>query len=315
VNVLEAESPALDRATSGGRSKWNKEAWFGLLFASPVIAGFLIFVLGPMIASLVFSFTDYNVISRMNFVGASNYTNLFDGTDPFFYKSLLVTAYYVILSVPLQIVFAFVLALLLNHNIRAKALFRTIFYLPTIVPVVASSMLWLWLFDPDLGLLNQILKAVGIPGLQWIYSERLAVPSLVLMSLWTVGGTMVIFLAGLQGIPKHLYEAVEVDGGKHWHKLIFITVPMMTPTIFFNLVMGFIGSFQVFGQAYIMTQGGPNNATLFYSYYLYREAFENSRMGSASAIAWVLFIIILSLTLLVFKSSALWVYNESEERR
>lgn len=298
-----------------GRKLWNKEARVGLLFASPVIAGFIIFVLGPMIASFTFSLSEYNVITPLKFIGFGNYANLFDGTDPLFYKSLGVTAYYVILSVPLQILLAFMVALLLNHPIRGKAFFRTIFYMPTIVPAVASSMIWLWLFDPDLGLLNQLLKVFGIPGLQWIYSENLAVPSLVLMSLWTIGGTMVIFLAGLQGIPKHLYESVEVDGGNWLHKLFFITIPLMTPTIFFNLVMGFIGSFQVFGQAYIMTQGGPNNATLFYSYYLYREAFEFSGMGSASAIAWVMFLIILVLTMMVFKTSALWVYSESEGKR
>ncbi|MCK9859519.1 sugar ABC transporter permease [Paenibacillus sp. ATY16] len=298
-----------------GRKLWNKEARAGILFASPVIAGFLIFVLGPMIASFIFSLSEYNVITPLKFTGFSNYSDLFDGKDPLFYKSLGVTGYYVILSVPLQILLAFMVALLLNQPIKGKAFFRTVFYMPTIVPAVASSMIWLWLFDPDLGLLNQLLKVFGLPGLQWIYSENLAVPSLVLMSLWTIGGTMVIFLAGLQGIPKHLYESVEVDGGGPFHKLFSITIPLMTPTIFFNLVMGFIGSFQVFGQAYIMTQGGPNNATLFYSYYLYREAFEFSSMGSASAIAWILFLVILALTLTVFKTSALWVYSESEGKR
>jgi multiple sugar transport system permease protein len=292
--------------------KRNREAWYGYLFASPVILGFLIFVLGPIIFSLIISFTDYNIISSMEFVGLDNYRNLFDGTDPFFYKSFSVTAYYVFLSVPLQILVAFMLAVLLNQNVRWRAIFRTIFYLPTIVPVVASSFIFMWLFNPDLGLLNTFLNAIGLPKLDWIYSESQAVPSLVLMSLWTVGGPMVIFLAGLQGIPKHLYEAIDVDGGKAHHKMFYITIPMMTPTIFFNAVMGFIGSFQVFSQAYIMTEGGPNNATLFYSYYIYREAFQFMRMGSAAAISWILFFVILALTLLIFKSSAFWVYQESE---
>jgi multiple sugar transport system permease protein len=312
--LTEVKLSSTVRAGSIQRAR-NKEAVWGYLFALPVIAGFLIFTLGPMVASLIFSFTNYNIISQMEPVGLKNYTHLFDGTDTFFYKSLLVTAYYVILSVPLQILFSFILALLLNNNVKGKAIFRTIFYLPTIVPVVASSMLWMWLFDPDLGLLNQLLQSIGLPGSQWIYSERLAVPSLVLMSLWTIGGTMIIFLAGLQGIPRHLYEAVDVDGGRWWHKLGYVTIPMMTPTIFFNLVMGFIGGLQVFSQAYIMTDGGPNNATLFYSYYLYREAFESLNMGSASAIAWVLFVIILALTLLIFKSSTVWVYSESEGKQ
>ncbi|MBB6733820.1 carbohydrate ABC transporter permease [Cohnella zeiphila] len=303
-----------DRRAKPGK-KWRrarKEALFGFLFASPVILGYLIFVFGPLAFSLGISFTDYNILSKMSFVGLANYRSLFDGTNPFFYKSLLVTSYYVVLSVPLQVVFAFAVALLLNRSIRGKAVFRTIFFLPTMVPVVASSVIWLWLFNPDLGLLNQVLKFLHLPQSQWIFSERMAVPSLVLMSLWTVGGTMVIFLAGLQGIPKHLYEAVDVDGGTARHKLFRITVPMMTPTLFFNTVMGFIGSFQVFGQAYIMTGGGPNNATLFYSFFTYREAFESMRMGSASAISWILFVIILLLTLLIFKSSSLWVYYESE---
>ncbi len=311
--MIEVATPMVKPSSSSFKTRRKNEAFYGYLFASPVILGFLIFVLGPMIASFIYSFTDYNVISKMNFIGTRNYQNLFNGTDPFFYKSLGVTAYYVLLSVPLQIVCSFLMALLLNQNIKGKSIFRTIFYLPTIVPVVASSVLFLWLLNPDIGLFNQILEFLGLPKSQWIYSEKMAVPSLVLMSLWSIGGITVIFLAGLQGVPRHLYEAVEVDGGKGWHRLLYVTIPLMTPTIFFNTVMGLIGGFQIFGQAYIMTQGGPNNATLFYSFYLYREAFDNFRMGSASAIAWVLFVIILILTLLVFKSSNLWVYSENEE--
>ncbi len=292
----------------------KKEAIAGWLFAMPVVLGFIIFTLGPMLASLVLSFTDYRVLIQPKFVGFDNYTNLFSGLDPFFYKSLLVTSYYVVLSVPAQLIFAFSIALIMNRDIKFRALFRSIYYLPSIVPAVAISMIWLWLLNPDLGLVNSLLKSAGLPTSLWIFSEKTVIPSLVFMSLWTTGGTMVIFLAGLQGIPRHLYEAVEIDGGNSLQSFTHVTLPMMSPTIFFNLVMGFIGGFQSFTSAYIMTQGGPNNASLFYVFYLYREAFTFQKMGSASAIAWVLFVIISILTVLVFRSSNMWVYYEGEAK-
>lgn len=291
----------------------KKESFFGILFALPVILGFIIFVFTPLIVSLVLSVTDYNVVgAETNFVGFSNFKHFFDGTDIYFFKSLGVTAYYVLLSVPLQIIFAFFLALVLNTKIKGRSIFRTIFYLPTIVPAVASSIVWMMLFDPDTGILNAVLKAVGLPGSKWIYGENTVVPSLALMSLWTVGGTVVIFLAGLQNVPKELYESVEVDGGGWFRKLAAVTLPMVSPTIFFNLIMSFIGSFQVFSQAYIMTTGGPNNASLFYVYYMYREAFQYGNLGVASALGWILFLIILILTMFVFKTSAFWVFYEGE---
>ena len=252
--------------------KRKKEAFYGVLFAMPIILGFLIFVFAPLVISLVMSLTDYNVINaETHFIGWNNFKHLFDGTDLYFAKSLKVTAYYVLLSVPLQIVFSFCIALMLNSNIKGKSVFRTIFYLPTIVPAVASSIVWMMMFDPDTGFLNTLLKAAGLPASKWIYGESTAIPSLALMSLWTVGGTVVIFLAGLQNVPKELYEAVDVDGGGWFSKLKAVTIPMVSPTIFFNLVMSFISSFQVFSQAYIMTSGGPNNATLFYVYYMYKN--------------------------------------------
>lgn len=293
----------------------RNELLTGLIFAGPAILGFLIFTLGPMIASLVLSFTDYAIVNTPKFIGLSNYKRLFDGGDPFFYKSMSVTIYYVLLSVPAGIIFAFLISLLMNQEIKGRAIFRTIFYLPTIVPVVASSMIWMWILNPDLGLVNNVLRSLGLPTSQWIFDEASVIPSLVLMSLWTTGGTMVIFLAGLQGIPRQLYEAIDVDGGRGIHKLLYITVPMMTPTIFFNLIMGFINGFQTFSQAFVMTQGGPNNASLFYVYYLYREAFTFSKMGSACAIAWILFIVITIFTVFTFKSSSSWVYYEGEGQR
>ena len=291
----------------------KKEAFFGILFALPVMLGFLIFVLSPLVISLVLSVTDYNVMgAETHFVGLENFKHLFDGTDIYFYKSLGVTAYYVLLSVPLQIIFAFSIALVLNTNIKGRSVFRTIFYLPTIVPAVASSIVWMMMFDPDTGILNAALNALHLPVSRWIYDEKTVIPSLALMSLWTVGGTVVIFLAGLQNVPKELYESVEVDGGNWFHKLISVTLPMVSPTIFFNLIMSFIGSFQVFSQAYIMTSGGPNNSTLFYVYYMYKEAFQYGHLGNASALGWILFLIILVMTMLVFKSSAVWVFYEGE---
>lgn len=291
----------------------KKENFFGILFALPVMLGFVIFVFIPLVVSLGMSLTDYNVMgAETHFVGLDNFKHLFDGTDIYFKKSFGVTAYYVLLSVPLQIICAFALAMILNAPVKGRSIFRTIFYLPTIVPAVASSIVWMMLFDPDTGILNAILKAVGLPTSQWIYGDNSVIPSLALMSLWTIGGTVVIFLAGLQNVPKELYEAVEVDGGGWFAKLRAVTLPMVSPTIFFNLIMSFIGSFQVFNQAYIMTSGGPDNNSLFYVFYMYREAFQYGNIGVASALGWILFLIILVLTMLVFKSSALWVFYEGE---
>jgi len=293
--------------------RFNRELMYGLLFASPAIIGFILFTLGPMAASLALSFTDYEIVNKSRFVGWTNYARLFSGADPFFYKSLGVTTYYVLLSVPVMVVAAFLMAILLNQPIRGRALFRAIFYLPTIVPLVASSVIWMWMLNPDLGLVNSILRSLHLPTGTWIYGEASVVPSLAIMNVWTSGSMMVIFLAGLQGIPSHLYEAADVDGGTRLQKWIHVTIPLMTPTIFFNAVIGMINTFQVFAKAYIMTEGGPSNASLFYIYYLFREAFQFSRMGYASAIAWVLFIIIMVLTALTFRSSASWVHYEGKE--
>ena len=288
----------------------RSEKVVGYLFAFPAIAGFFIFTAGPMIASLFFSLTEYTGFSEVKFVGFSNFIRLFSGEDPYFYKALSVTTYYVILSVPTGLLFALLIAVALNTDIKGRSFFRTIFYLPSIVPVIATSSIFIWMFNPDFGLINFILERFGIPGLLWIYDRRTAIPSLALMHLWTIGGAVVIFLAGLNDIPRQYYDALEIDGGNSRHKFLYVTLPLLTPTIFFNLVMSLIGQFQAFTQAYVMTDGGPNNATLFYSLYLYREAFEYSRMGAASALAWVLFLIIGILSLFVFRSSSGWVHYE-----
>lgn len=296
------------------KSLYNSEAKWGIILALPAILGFFIWTLGPMVASFVLGFTDWNVVSAPNFIGLKNFRTMFID-DFIFRKSIYATVYYSIGSVISSVTFAFLIALLLNQKVRGLPVFRTIFYLPSITPAIASAMLWIWLFNPDFGLLNQILGRFGFPRLQWIYDEKQVIPSLIFMSIWGMGGTMVIFLAGLQGVPQELYEAVEIDGGNWWHRFRYVTVPMMTPTIFFNLVMAIIGTFQVFTSAYIMTGGGPNYASMFYVYYIYLTAFRYGQMGYACALAVILFFIILSFTLLVFKSSPYWVYYESARRR
>ncbi|MFC6155477.1 carbohydrate ABC transporter permease [Kribbella jiaozuonensis] len=284
------------------------ERRWGWLLAAPAILGFLIFTIGPMIASLFFSLTDWQIGAPAKFVGLGNYRQL--GHDPLFWKSLSVTTYYTLGVVPLTLVVGFVIAMLVNQGIRGRGFWRTVYYLPTLVPAVASSVLWIWIFNPDFGLLNSMLRQAGLPTSSWIYGEQSAVPSLILMSTWGFGNAMVIFLAGLQGVPRQLYEAVAIDGGGSWARFRHVTLPFMTPTIFYNLVTGTIGTFQVFNQAYIMTQGGPNNATEFYIYYLYTKAFTDSEIGYASALAWVLFVIVLVITVLLFRNARRWVYYE-----
>jgi multiple sugar transport system permease protein len=232
--------------------------------------------------------------------------------DPLFRQSLRVTLTYVAISVPLLMIVAFVVAMMLNQDIRGRSIFRTIYYLPVLVPVIANTILWLWLFNPEFGLLNAGLEQIGLPGSQWIYDSDTAIPSLALMGAWGFGNAAIIFLAGLQGVPTHLYDAVAVDGGGIWRKLRDVTIPMMTPTILFNLIMGMIGTFQAFSEAYVMTEGGPSNSTLLYVYYLYRTAFTESRMGYASALAWLLFAVIILVTVVIFRTARHWVYYESE---
>lgn len=297
-------------------SQWKNPMWrnrqiAGYLFAMPAILGFLVYVITPMILSFYYSLTDFSVFKEeISFLGFENYIRLFNGTDPFFYKSLKATLYFVILNVPVTIIFAFFLAMLLNQNIKGRALFRGIFYMPSIVPVVASCMIWQYLLNPDLGLANSILKAMGFSKQLWLYSEKTVIPTLVLTNLWNCGSTMVIFLAGLQNIPRHYYEAVEVDGGNRMHKLFYITIPMMTPVLFYNAIMCAISSFQAFDKAYILTEGGPNNASLFFSYLIYREAFANANMSVACALGWVLFLITGLCSILLFTTSGKWVYYE-----
>lgn len=285
----------------------------GILFSSPAILGFLIFILIPMVASLFMSFTNYSPTGAVpKFIGIENYADLFRNKDGFFYKSLGVTLYYIVLSTPVILISAILLALLLNSEIKLRAVFRVIFYMPSIVPVMATAMVWMWLFNPDIGFINSILRQLHLPTSMWLYSQTAVIPTIVLMSAWSSGGKMVIFLAGLQEIPRQYYEAMDLDGAGNLKKLFHITLPLLTPTIFFNLIMTIIDGFQIFTQAYILTKGGPNNSSLFYAYYLYRVAFNYSKMGNACAMAWVEFIIILAVTFILFRTSRHWVFYESE---
>ncbi|MCS7054693.1 MAG: sugar ABC transporter permease [Thermoflexales bacterium] len=286
----------------------------GYLFISPWIIGFILFTFLPVAASFVMSFFNWRLIQAPVFVGVENYVNMFTA-DPLFGQSLQVTLIYVVVAVPLQLAFALFLAMLLNQRVRLLPFFRTVFYLPAVVSGVAVAVLWQWLYHPDLGLINEMLRWFGIKGPAWLVSPQWALPAIIFMSLWTVGGTMITFLAALQGIPQHLYEAAELDGAGERAKFWHITLPMLSPVIFFNLVLGIIVGFQTFTQAYIMTKGGPLNATMFYALYLYLNAFNFLKMGYASALAWVLFLIILVITIAQLKLSRRWVYYEFEEAR
>jgi multiple sugar transport system permease protein len=290
----------------------RREALGGYLFILPWILGLLIFVAYPIIASLYYSFTNYQIVHAPEWVGTANYRRLIH--DDFFWQSMKVTTVYVVVSVPLGLVLSFLVALLMNQKVKGIGFWRTIFYLPNLVPLVAGTMLWLWIFNPEYGLINAMLEQVGVEGPLWLRSQKWALPSLILMNLWGVGGATLIYLAGLQGIPSDLYDAVALDGGGAWAKFRTITIPQMSPVIFYNLILGLIGGFQVFAQPLIMTGGGPRSSTLFVVLYLYYNAFRDFRMGYASAIAWVLFLVILALTLLTFRVSRSWVYYEGDRR-
>lgn len=291
------------------RGIYRQSALAGVLMASPWMLGFVLFTAGPMLASVYLGLTQWDIITPPKFVGLQNYTTIFSA-DPLFLQSLGVTLRYTLWAVPLHIVLGFVLALLLNMGLPGTNLFRAIYYLPSILPLVASAVLWSWILNPEFGLLNYALGRIGIRGPGWLTSEAWALPAIVIMNLQFVGITMVIMLAGLQRVPLELYEAAELDGATRWQRTRFITLPMMSSVIFFAIIININSSFQTFTQAYVLTNGGPSNATLFYMLYLYNQAFRNFRMGYASALAMVLFVIMIAITLLQFRASRLWVYRE-----
>jgi len=282
----------------------------GYAFISPWLIGFLVFTAGPIFASMYLSFTRYDIINKPVWIGIVNYKEMFF-RDPLFWKSMSVTLTYAIVAVPIGVIAGLAIALILNMDLKGMAVYRTIFYLPSIVPVVATSMVFLWILNPQIGLVNQLLMRFGITGPSWFRDPKWALWSLVLMGMWGVGGSMIIYLAGLKDIPTHLYEAANIDGANAWQRTRHVTLPMMTPVIFFNLVMGIIGTFQYFTAAFIVSngQGGPVDSTHFYALYLFNRAWRYYDMGYACAMAWVLFLLVVIITAGVFKTQAKWVHS------
>ena len=311
--------PQAARAVAPAKRPWyrttrGQEALSFYLFILPWLLGFLIFTVGPILASLLLSFAQYDMILAPKWVGLQNFREMFH--DPLFYKGMYNTLYIVIFAVPLGMLASFLIAMLLNMKVGGMAAYRTAYYIPSVVPTVASAALWLYLLQPQWGLVNGLLSSIGIKGPGWLASELWSKPSIIMMMIWGSGRTMIIYLAALQDIPQVLYEAAEIDGANFWGKFLHVTLPLVTPTIFFTLVMSIIGTFQVFSAIFVLTDGmgGPIDSTLVYIIYLYRNAFSFFRMGFASAMAWILFVIILALTLVQFRTASYWVYYEVEDK-
>jgi multiple sugar transport system permease protein len=292
---------------SRARLRENVDAY---VFLAPWLIGFVVLTAGPMLGSVVLALSDWDLLNESKFIGFKNFPEMVN--DDLFWLSLYNTAYYTFIAVPLHLFAALGAALILNLKLRWINYYRTMVYLPSITPSVASAFLWMWIFNPDFGLANAGMDLLGLPHSLWIWDPDMSKPSLILMGLWNIGPQMVILLAGMQSVPDSLYEAASVDGAGPWHRFWNITLPMISPVLFFSLIISIIRSFQVFNLAYIMTQGGPANSTLFYVLYLYRTAWESLRMGYASALAWVLFLIILVFTLGQWWLAKRWVYYEGE---
>lgn len=289
----------------------KKKARLGVLFTLPWIVGLLVFYAYPLISSIYYSLTTYSILSPGKFIGLRNYSNLF--SDPLFWKSVSNTLYFTAISVPVNIVVGVIIALLLNQKIRGVGLYRTIFFIPTLVPIVATATVWKFLMDSQYGLFNQMLNMLGMASIPWLTSEVYSKLSLVMIAAWGVGQAIIINLAGLQDISPTYYEAAEVDGATGWQKMRNITLPLLTPVIFYNVVMGTINALQSFTLPYAITggEGTPVNSLLFYVMYLYNNAFGYMKMGYASAMAWILFVIIMALTLVIFGSSKRWVHYQN----
>jgi multiple sugar transport system permease protein len=306
----------------------GREIAASLLFIGPWVLGFVVLVGGPILFSVVFSFTQYDVLSPARAVGLANYREVL--ADPVFYKSLLNTAF-MILQIPIGMAVSLAIALLLNHAVRGIGFYRAGFYLPVVTPLVATSLLWIWLLNPSFGAINGVLEWLySTPPLQWLEAlisratgepfhfalplwlqdRDWSKPSIILMNLWKAGGGMIIWLAGLQSIPEQLYEAASIEGAGAWKRFRYITLPLLSPFVLFNLIIGLIGTMQIFSEAYIMTFGGPADSTLFYAFYLFKQAFQYFRMGYASALAWILFLVVLALTLVQLWLSRKWVHYE-----
>ncbi len=282
----------------------------GLLFSAPYVLGVVLLWLGPMLYSIYLILQDWTMITPPKYIALGNFQRML--ADKYVGTALYNTAYYTFLGVPLQLIVAFALASLLNQEVKGLSAFRTLYYLPSITPAVASAVVWAQILNPQFGILNVILGWFGVRPIKWLFEPAYTKPAFILMSLWYAGPAMIIFLAGLQSVPREVKEAAQIDGASNWQRFWSITVPVVSPVIFFNLVMGIIGSFQVFTSSFIMTGGGPQNATLFMVLYIYRNAFQYFRMGYAAALAWVLFLIIMAFTVLQFAVAGRWVYYEGK---
>ncbi|MEV0231907.1 sugar ABC transporter permease [Nonomuraea sp. NPDC050786] len=278
------------------------------LFVSPWVAGFVLFSAGPILAAIVLSFMQWNLLQAPKWVGFANYVRMVN--DPEFWESIGNTVEYGLGSVALGVTFTFLLALLLNQPLRFQGLFRTVMYLPSVVSGLATALLWLNILHPDYGLINKVLASFGIEGPGWLASQEWAIPGLVLMSVWGAGNTIVIYLAGLQGIPRTLYEAAEIDGAGWWRRFWSVTVPMMSPVIFFNVVTGFIAALQSYVLILVMTEGGPGNATMVLGLYIYRHAFVYFDMGYAATLSWAMFVLVIAVTAIQFSLARRWVHYE-----
>ncbi|WP_018757687.1 carbohydrate ABC transporter permease [Paenibacillus terrigena] len=286
----------------------------GYLFILPWFLGLLLFTIGPMIFSLILSFSKWDIITgigSIEFVGLDNFVNIFK--DELFYTSLKVTFIFALVSVPLYQIISLLVAMMLNMRTKGMNFFRLIFFMPSVIPAVAVSMMWIMILNPEYGILNKALSLVGIEGPAWLQDPKYALSALIVMGIWGIGNTIIIYLSGLQGVPEELYEAAQLDGAGIVRRFFSVTIPMISPTIFFNLIMGIIGGFQYFTQAFVMTNGGPLNSTLFYNLFLYNKAFKTYEMGYASALSWILFAIILIFTLIVIRTSSAWVYYNGDD--
>lgn len=293
------------------RRKRRQENLAGLFFISPWVIGFLFLMLGPMMFSLAISFTEWNMVGTPKFIGFSNYIKMFT-EDPFYFKSMFITFKYVFIMVPMQVIFAILIAVLLNRATYGIKFFRAVFYLPSLIQGVTLALIFSWMFNDDFGPVNYILEFVGLPRIHWLTDPNVALYSLILIGLWGVGSPMVLYLSALRSVSTDYYEAADIDGAGRLRKFFNITLPLITPTILFNILTSLIAAFQTIVLAFVLTGGGPANSTYFYSLHVYRNAFTHFKMGYASAMAWVMFILIVLLTGLILKSSKYWVHYEAD---
>lgn len=302
---------SLQRFKKSYNSSAAREARFGYLFISPWIIGFILFQAIPLAMVFYYSFTKYSVLSAPQWIGFDNYQKIFTN-DKLFITSMWNTIYIVAFSVPLRLIIGFILAQLINQKIKGLTIFRTIYYLPVIIPIAATSVLWEWMFQPRYGIINYFFELLGLPAINWLVSVTWSKPAIIIVTLWRIGEAVILFLAGLQGVPHELYEAADIDGARPIAKLIKITIPLITPTILLQVIMEIIHVFQSFVWSYSMTKGGPLYSSLTFVLYIYRRAFDNFQMGYASALSMILFIVILVLTIAIFRTSNKWVYSEVE---